>query len=224
MKIILLAAIRKADGEAVRALLESDPSLVNARDGGGVAAVRVAMYHGQSQIARIFIEHDADLDVYDAAATGELRQLRELVIGDPAQVNSYSTDGATPLGLAAFFGHLTAVELLLDCGARINMLATNPAFPFAPLHSAMSAGHREIVDLLLARGADVRVREGGGMTALHEAAGLGSLEYVQLLLKRGADAGAKTDDGKLPEDFARSRSHFAVAEVLSQARATNKSG
>jgi ankyrin repeat protein len=72
---------------------------------------------------------------------------------------------------------------MLEHRAQINLLANNPVFPFAPLHSAMSAGHNDIVLLLLARGADVNVR-------------------VSLLLERGADAGARTDDGKLAEDLA----------------------
>jgi ankyrin repeat protein len=214
----LFAAIRKGDGTAVRALLDRDPSLVDARESDGVHAIGLALYYRHPEIARVFIERGAKLDVYDAAAAGELARLRDLLSEEPAHANSFSTDGATPLGLAAFFGHRDAAELLLDRGAKINTLATNPAFPFAPLHSAMSGGHRDIVDLLLNRGADVNVREGGGMTALHEAAGLGSAEYVRLLLERGADPNAKTEDGKLPEDFARARNHAAVAELLLRGR------
>jgi ankyrin repeat protein len=85
----------------------------------------------------------------------------------------------------------------------------------------MSAGNKSIVDLLLARGANVNVREGGGMTALHEAAGQGNVEYVRLLLAKGANPAAKTDDGKLPEDFARERKFAAAVEILEQARAAN---
>ena len=214
----LFEAIRKGSTAEVRELLDGDPSLVNARGGDGVSATRLALYYRHPDIARLFIERGAALDVYDAAASGELARLRDLLSSNPKAANSYSTDGATPLGLAAFFGHQDTAGLLLDSGADINLLATNPAFPFAPLHSAMAAGHRSIVDLLLARGADVNVREGGGMTVLHEAAGLGNLEYVHLLLARGANAAAKTDDGKLPEDFARARKNDAVVEVLSRAR------
>ena len=215
----LLDAIRKGDDDAVRALVESRPALVDARGADGVPAVRLALYYRHPEIARFLIGHGAALDLYDAAAAGQLERLRALVAGDPSLVNSYSADGATPLGLAAFFGHRDAVEILLDHGAKIDMAATNPAFPFVPLHSAMSAGHRPIVDLLLERGADVNAREGGGMTVLHEAAGLGKLDYVRLLLDRGANPAAKTDDGKLPEDFARQRNFAAAAEVLAHARA-----
>jgi ankyrin repeat protein len=122
------------------------------------------------------------------------------------------------LGLASFFGHREAVVFLLNHGTNIDMTATNPAFPFAPLHSAISAGHKDIVLLLLDRGANVNVREGGGLTVLHEAAGLGSAEYVKLLLERGANPGSKTDEGKLPEDLARERNFTGIAELLKNAR------
>jgi hypothetical protein len=213
----LLDAIRKGDATTVRALVESDPALVNTRE-GDLPAVRLAVYYRQPHIASYLIEHGATLDFYDAAAVGHVGRLRELLASDPSLPNSYSGDGATPLGLAAFFGHKDAVALLLEYGAQINTLAKNPAFPFAPLHSAMSAGHKDIALLLLARGAEVNLREGGGMTVLHEAAGLGNLEYVNLLLERGADPGARTDDGKLPEDFARDRKLPRVADLLERAR------
>lgn len=213
----LLAAVRKGDLATVRTLLDADPTLVNTRDCEGVPAVRLALYYRHPGLADIFLERGAVLDLHDAAACGQLPRLRELL--KTADVNSYSADGATALGLAAFLGHREAVELLLAHGAALNQTATNPAFPFAPLHSAMSAGHQDIFELLLAHGADVNVREGGGLTTLHEAAGLGSMLYVRLLLARGANPAAKTDDGKLPEDFARSRQHTEVAELLARARA-----
>ncbi len=212
-----LDAIRKGDIASVRALVENDPALVNARD-GAVPAVRLALYYRQPEISQYLIDHGASLDFYDAAAAGQVERLRDLLASRPDLVNSYSGDGATPLGLAAFFGHKDVVELLLDRGAQINTLAKNPAFPFTPLHSAMSAGHKDIVTLLLERGADVNVREGGGMTILHEAAGLGNADYVRLLLDHGADPGAKTGGGKLPEDFARDRKFPGIADLLQKAR------
>jgi ankyrin repeat protein len=214
----LFQAIRTGNRDAVQSIVAADPGLVNARGPDGVPAVRLAVYYGHAGIARILLERGAALDLYDAAACGVTGRVRDLLDKEPASVNTLSTDGATPLGLAAFFGHRDAVELLLDRGAAINKLSTNPAFPFAPLHSAMSGGHKEIVDLLLARGADVNVREGGGMTALHEAAAIGSLDYVSLFLAHGATPDAKTDEGKLPEDFARARKHADVAELLRRAR------
>ena len=214
----LFAAIRKGDDAALRALVDGDPALVDARGEDGLTGVRTALYYRRPDLANLLIEKGARLDVYDAAASGSLARLGELLDAEPGSANSHSSDGATPLGLAAFFGHLEAVKLLLDRGANPSVLMTNPAFPFAPLHSAMSAGHREIVFLLLGRGADVNLREGGGVTVLHEAAGIGNTEFVRSLLDHGANPAAKTDDGKLPEDFARTYKHEQLADLLAQAR------
>jgi len=215
---LFLDAVRKGDAAKVSALADADPRLVDARAPDGVAAVRVALYYRHPEIARALIQRGAALDFYDAAAAGQIERMRKLLASDASLPNKLSSDGATALGLAAFFADRASVEFLLDRGANIDMLATNPAFPFAPLHSAMSAGHRDIVDLLLARGADVNVREGGGLTVLHEAAGLGSMEYVRLLLAHGANPGARTGAGKLPEDFAQERNFPAIVEVLREAR------
>jgi ankyrin repeat protein len=214
----LFQAIRAGNRDAVQSMVTADPSLINARGSDGVPAVRLAVYYGHPDISRMLLERGAVSDLYDAAACGLTDRLRDLLDKEPASVNTLSSDGATPLGLAAFFGHREAVELLLDRGAPINKLSTNPAFPFAPLHSAMSGGHKDIVDVLLARGADVNVREGGGMTILHEAAAIGNLDYVKLLLARGANADGKTDEGKLPEDYAQARKHADVVELLKKAR------
>ena len=214
-----LDAVRKGDLAAVRSALQGDPALVNARGDDGVPAVRLAFYYRQPEMAKLLLERGPTLDVHDAAAAGQTARLRELLAAHPEQVNQLSADGATALGLAAFFSNVETVELLLNNGAHINQTATNPAFPFAALHSAMSAGHRDIVDLLLARGADVNVREGGGLTVLHEAAGLGNLDYIKLLLAKGANPRAKTDDGKLPKDFARERKFPEAADLLARAAA-----
>lgn len=214
----LLDAVRKGDADTVRRLLDGQPALVDARGDDGVPAVRLAVYYRHPELVRAFIERGARMDIYDAAATGEWDKLKALLGRTPSLLNSRSTDGATPLALAAFFGHRNVVEYLLDRGAAVNTLSTNPAFPFTPLHSAMSGGNREIFDLILSRGADVRVREGGGLTVLHEAAAIGSIEYVRLLLAKGADPDVRTDEGKLPEDFAVARHHPDVAALLANAR------
>jgi len=218
-KAQLLTAVRKGDRAAVEAILASDATLANATGDDGVPAVRLALYYRQPAIGQVLVERGATLDFWSAAAMGRTTRLRELLRDDAALVNRLSPDGATPLGLAAFFGNRESVEFLLNAGADMDRANTNPAFPFVPLHSAMSAGHAEVVDLLLARGANVNAREGGGLTVLHEAAGLGNMDYVRKLLAHGANPSAKTDEGKLPEDFAAAPQLSDVREALQKARA-----
>ncbi len=214
---LFLNAVRKGDAPTVQSLLAANRSLVDAV-ADGVPAVRLALYYRRPEIARLLVDRGADLDFFSAAAMGDSDRLRHLLRLEPGLLNRLSADGATPLGLAAFFGHREQVEFLLDAGATINQAATNPAFPVVPLHSAMTAGHTAIVELLLARGADVNVREGGGITVLHEAAALGNLDYVRTLLARGANPAARTDKGELPEDLAQKANAPAIRELLVRAR------
>lgn len=66
------------------------------------------------------------------------------------------------------------------------------------LHLAARGGHKEIVELLLSKGANVneKVDNSGGVTALHYAAQEGHKEIVELLLSKGADVNAKTKNRK----------------------------
>ena len=51
----------------------------------------------------------------------------------------------------------------------------------------LKKGNKEIVELLLAKGADVHVKTNDGRTVLHRAVEKGNKEIVQLLLANGAD-------------------------------------
>jgi ankyrin repeat protein len=207
----LFDAVQKGDADKVSRLLRKDPSLLEAKR-SGVSALRVAVYHGHPDIARIFVERGARLDVFDASAIGETARLSELLAEDPSRANAFASDGFTPLGLGAFFRHPEAVRLLLAHGAQVNVASQN-AQRVAPLHSAVAGGTVEIVRELLAHGADVHARE-GGFTPLHGAAAEGNEEMVHLLLAHGADPAARSDAGKTPADLARERGKEKIADLL----------
>ena len=52
-------------------------------------------------------------------------------------------------------------------------------------------GHLEMVKLLLDRGADANLKDGGGEMALMRAAEKGNLRIVKVLLDKGADVNIK---------------------------------
>ena len=70
------------------------------------------------------------------------------------------------------------------------------------LHNAARNGHKEIVELLIAKGADVDAKDEDGWTPLHWAVVNGHEETVELLLANGSDVNAKDNDGETPLDWA----------------------
>jgi len=52
-------------------------------------------------------------------------------------------------------------------------------------------GHRKVVKLLIAKGADLEAKDKDGSTPLHIAAQCGHRKVVELLLQKGADIEAK---------------------------------
>jgi cytohesin len=71
-----------------------------------------------------------------------------------------------------------------------------------PLHSAASASHADVAEILLAAGADPDARQEGGWTPLHAAAANGDATLVGALLAAGGDRRAANDDGRTAADLA----------------------
>ena len=104
------------------------------------------------------------------------------------------------------------VKLLLAFGARAD---TNRGMLVAPLHHAhSSAGSKELVALLLQRGADANTTTSDGMAALHAEAAVGVADAAQLLLDRGARLEATNRNGFTPLHIAALYTNLPVAEVL----------
>lgn len=216
---MLLEAIRQGDRRQVHELLAGDAGLVEARAASGESAVLLAVYHGQDAIAMDLVQAGAPTALHESAALGLTERVREQLQRDPAQLDGFSFDGWTALHLAAFFGRRDTVRALLESGARLDLLARNAQANLA-LHAATAGGRTEIVELLLAHGADVNAPTARGWTGLHLAAHGGYLELVECFLARGARAGQRTAEGKTPLDLAVEQGRQEVAERLRRASAS----
>ena len=181
----------------------------------GPSEIMMALYHGKKDRVNELLASGIELNVYEAAATGQMDRLRKLIAGDPSLVNTHSVDGFTPLGFAVFFGHPEIVDVLLEAGADVN-LASRESMKVAPLASASAAGQYEVAKKLIAHGANVNSRASSDFTPLHESAARGQLEFATLLLENGADLNAKTADGKTPLDYAREHNRDEMVELLEQ--------
>jgi 8-oxo-dGTP pyrophosphatase MutT (NUDIX family) len=154
------------------------------------------------------------LDVFEAAAIGDVAHLSILAAGRPERLAAHAVDGWTPLHLAAHFGETAAVRLLLEWGADPRARSRN-SHDNTPLHAALAGtGGLDLVNRLLVAGAEVNATDGAGFTPLHLAATRGDLALVTRLLLRGADTSMRTHDGQMSATLARSRGHESMARFL----------
>lgn len=179
----------------------------------GLSPIMNALYHRQTDVVNELLASGVELNVHEAAATGQTERMRQLIAADESLVNSHADDGFTPLGLAVFFGHPETVNVLLEAGADVN-LASRESMNVTPLASASAAGRLEIARNLIAHGANVNARASGDFTPLHESAASGRMEFARLLLDHGADINAKTSDGKTPLDYAREHNREEMVQLL----------
>lgn len=186
------------------------------RADAGVSPILQALYEGRSADADALLAERSELDVFEAAGTGNAQRVRELLEDDSSLTHVWSPDGFQPLHLAAFFGHAEAAEALLERGADPSEVSRHEFIKVTPLHSAVASEGAEnvrTVKVLLAHGAPVNAGVEGGHTPLHSAAFNGNPAIVGLLLAHGADPNAANDGGRTPLDLARERGHEDVLQI-----------
>lgn len=208
-------SVKTGDIDGVRASLAADPSLLNARNEAGQDAVLLSKYYGKAEITAHLLSLHPNLDVFDAAAVGDAALVFRELDRDPALIAMHSSDGWTPLHLAAFFGNLELALKLIERGAEVDARSTN-AMKNTPLHAAAAGRKTELVRLLLDEGADANATQQGGWTALHAAAQNGDRSIIELLLAHGADLNARAENNQNALDLALGKGHQDVAALLNE--------
>jgi hypothetical protein len=97
---------------------------------------------------------------------------------------------------AAGDGDLARVKLMLT--EDPNLVNRKGPYGTTPLHAAVEAGHKEIVEFLISRGADVNAKQSGpvGLAPLHIAAFKDYRDLAELLLAAGALVNIRENSGK----------------------------
>lgn len=209
----LFRAIKAGDTGQVRRLLDEHPDWVAESELNGETPLMMATYYHADEIVQMLLERGAPVSLFEAAAIGDVRRVRQMLDDQPELVLSFSHDGWTPLHLAAHFGHPAVVDLLIGRRADVNARSRN-ALANTPLHAALAGGHLNTARRLLEHGTDANAVEAGGFTPLHQAADLGDAEMVGLLLAHGARTDVRTDEQLTPQDLARAKGHTALSEQL----------
>ncbi|MEJ1964870.1 MAG: ankyrin repeat domain-containing protein [Gammaproteobacteria bacterium] len=147
-----------------------------------------------------------------AAKGGDVEVVR-LLLAHGASFALPTVSGVTPMMMAAGTGYsgrdsrgryqteeqaMEIIKLLLDAGADINQRATDGG---TALHGAAGRGRNEVVNFLVARNADLAIKDSRGRTAADVASGVGGgafgrapdphPETAALLNKLMADAGSR---------------------------------
>ena len=141
--------VKKGNLEAVRAALAEEPALLDATNEAGQSAFLLAKYYRQSEVADYLLALHPKLSIFDRCVAGQTEAVLGGIDREPALLEAHSSDGWTPLHLAAFFGHPELAKGLLNRGAPIDSRSTN-AMKNTPLHAA-AAGDETRAGETLAR-------------------------------------------------------------------------
>ena len=114
---------------------------------------------------------------------GQLEVVK-ILIKYGASVDVESTDGRTPLHVAAYHGHVDTVRVLLSSSAAVDKLI--PGDNVTSLHLAAQLNHTDVVRALIGAGAEINRPNGFGWTSLSIAKRMGHTELAAVLASGGA--------------------------------------
>jgi len=208
-------SVKSGDLAAVRAALAEDPSLLNQKNESGQTAYLLACYYRKPEVADYLLTLNPELDLFTCCIAGHTVDVVNRIAEDRALLESRSSDGWTPLHLAAFFGHKELAEALLKQGAQVDARSTN-TMKNTPLHAAAAGRQVELMKLLLEHGAHPDATQEGGWTALHAAAQNGDRAMIEVLLANHASLNVRAGNNQGPLDLALLKGHHEAAGLLEQ--------
>ena len=171
-------AARKGDLKKVQSLIKDDPTLVNSLDSHGDTPLHLASLHGDVAVAKVLVDAGANVNAKDNAGA--------FTPGDMWGVIS-SSNHQDPVGLLTVPG-----------------LITQPAgHGYTPLDMAMfSIHHKDMLQFLISKGADVNAQAASGATPLFWAVLRDQKDDAEFLLAHGANVNAADAYGNTILDIA----------------------
>jgi len=200
-KTALWLASENENIEMVR-FLQGKGAKVNVADNEGKSILTTTVSHKQFEVLDFLVAKGADINLVD---DGGLSPLITAVLSNhskPAIASRYLEKfltfkprldlqqikprggGDSALLLAARFGYMYAIKLLLDHGASINLASI--ATGRTPLATAAMAKQIEAATYLIQRGAQTEIPDSSAYTPLTLAVIQADVEMVQALIKGGA--------------------------------------
>ncbi|HZY89797.1 MAG TPA: ankyrin repeat domain-containing protein, partial [Gemmataceae bacterium] len=163
---------------------QADP---DAEDNDHLTPLMVAVHSPEAKaadLAELLLKHDARLDLHSALCLGKADQARELLQKDADAVTR------DPLRDAL----LTDTAQMLR--RKVREAAAKGGEPAARHAERVVAAHRDLIETLIARGADVNKGGAAGQPPLAAAVQMEHPALARLLLEKGADPRADAGNGK----------------------------
>jgi len=204
-------AIENEHLDTVRALAAKGVDVTSAQ-GYGSPLLHYAVWNDDLEIVKLCMDHGADFNAKDQAGwtafryavSSGSRRVFEFFVSKGANASKFHT--------AAWLGDLTRVKGFVEQGADVN--EKDEELGWTPLHWAAFTGPQDVIEFLIARGANVNARDAWDDTPLHRAAAAGQKESVELFLAKGAKVNAEGESGKTPLHDAARKGHEEVVGVL----------
>jgi ankyrin repeat protein len=188
---------------------DKNSALFAAVEGGPVGIIEITAAPAQSNQLRT---HSVEPEESWTATV-------EALLANGADIEARNEDGSTPLDWAASFAQTDILKLLIQRGAKANVIDKYGNTPLisaacecavATMNSAYQA-----VKILLDQGADVNARNYDGKTALMMASGMtGDATILELLLNNGADPKAKDHKGQTALSLAKQSQRSDKIQIL----------
>ena len=183
-------------------------------------ALHCAAEAGQCETIKPLLDTGMDVDTRDdfgrtplhcAAQTNRLPAVK-LLLSRGADLHARDKSELMLIHFAAQHGDEELIQQLL-VEKKVDFTATGNTGETV-LHCAASAGHINVVCMLLDEGAAVDIEDEMGHTPLHFAAAWGREKLVPLLVSRGADVNAKAKNDATPIYLAASNGNLGIVQIL----------
>ena len=196
----IINAVREGDLSRVKALVEGDRRLANAREHSGSRsliqiAAELAVWHRPQhrEIVQYLADNGAEYDIFTAARAGLLDAVRRMIKETPKLINARDNRDYTPLQCASLiYGACeeaeAVMEYLLARGAKVDILTAS--------HFGMLG---VVQDLLEDNPSRATATDGDELTPLHWAvrprrgSKASFVRITELLIQHGADVNAQSD-------------------------------
>lgn len=146
-----------------------------------------------------------------ACTDNDVNAVRRLLGESNSTINEGTDDGESLLSLACSAGYYELAQVLLAMNAHVEDRGQKN--DTTPLMEAASAGHVDIIHLLINHGADVNALSSTGNSPLMYACAAGHVDAVRELLESGAHVEDHNENGHTPLMEAASAGHVEVAKV-----------